>query len=333
MAKDNLHSKYEQLATRYLSGNASDAEVKELEEWVSADPENKRSFMAFKKAWILAGAQQSESAADTEKRWEETSARLFGEGKVASLRPRAFPRRWLAIAATVALLAVVGIALFLRPWAGQEMMVEATDAPQKIELQDGSQVILNRGSSLSYSYDKKTSVRKVELKGDAFFEVARREEEPFIVQTPLLEVEVLGTSFYVDDRAGQVEAQVAVESGRVAVRHGGQEVILEANEMAVLQGNTLEKQQVSNDNFRALKTDTLTFDNTRLEEVVATLNRHYQADIRIGSEELKDCPLTATFSNRSLEAVLLILESTFELEVRREGNRTVLRGSCEKEER
>ncbi len=326
MAQKDLHTYYADLASKYLSGNADDAEVRELEEWVSADPENKRTFMALKKAWMLAGLNRPAAPPDTEKKWKETAAQLFGPAKVVAL-PR---RRWMAVAAAVALLAVVGAVLLLQVWAGPDLFVETSNTPKEVELQDGSQVILNRASTLAYVYDKKAAVRRAQLTGDAFFDVARDEKAPFVILTRMLEIEVLGTSFYVDARAEQPEVQVIVESGQVAVRHRDQETILEAGEIAVFQlGNRqLEKRTGTDDNYLALKTDTLTFDNAPLNEVVFDINRYYRADIRIGSEELKNCRLSATFTNKSLEAVLKILASSFNLSVAREEGAIVLTGSC-----
>lgn len=334
MPQKDLQDYYLDLASKYLSGNASDGEVKELEDWVSADPENRQAFLLLKKAWMLSGIDRQQSTPDTGQRWRDTARQLFGDDRIVEMKPRTSRRRWMSIAATIALLAVVATVIFLQPWGGRPMLAKATDESKTIELRDGSQVVLNRASTLAYSFDQETATRRVELSGDAFFDVARDEAKPFVVQSGAVQVEVLGTSFYVDAREGQPQVQVIVESGRVAVRQGEQEAILEAGEMAVFQiaSQQLAKQAAPDQNFRALKTDTLQFDNTRLEEVVFALNRYYHAEITIGTDELKDCRLNSTFSNKSLEAVLLILQNSFDLQVTRNGDGIVLTGTCVQKE-
>jgi transmembrane sensor len=69
-------------------------------------------------------------------------------------------------------------------------------------------VILNRESSINYEFDADEGVRRVALSGDAFFDVARDEARPFVIQGRMVEIEVLGTSFYVDAREEASSVQV-----------------------------------------------------------------------------------------------------------------------------
>jgi transmembrane sensor len=331
MSQKERHSYYLDLTSRYLSGNASDQEVRELEEWVLADPDNKQTFMAFKKAWILTGVDQAAAIPHTDQVWKETAAQLFEPAKEVKLQARVSRRRWMGIAAAVAVMALVVTVIFLRPWESPSLMASATEnTSELLELSDGSEVVLNRSSSLSYQLDRKASQRRVELTGDAFFDVKHDEQRAFIIATQELEIEVLGTSFYVDAREGQPQVQVMVESGRVAVRTSDQEQILEAKQTAVFTRATrqLEKITTRDENFLALKTKTLIFEETPLPEVIFALNRYYHTAIQLGSEELTDCNLNSTFTDKSLETVLKVLETSFDIEVEQQGNAIMLTGNC-----
>ena len=323
---------YSELISRYLSGNASDAEVQQLEAWVLESSENKEAFITFKKAWMLSGMRQTNEEIDVDKQWETTAAQLFEKTKVVKMKPQTNRRRWLGIAAAIALLVIASIWIF-QDDKGATLMVEAKDEIRSVDLPDGSQVTLNQSSSLRYLADEKEAKRKVELKGDAFFEVERDETKPFVINTAGIEVEVLGTSFYVDARDNQAEIQVIVKSGSVAVRSGATETILTADEKAVFQKATgqLTKQQNKDPNYLSLTTNTLVFEQTRLEEVVFALNRQFQSNITIGNEGLKDCELDATYKDKSLEAILNILDGTFAgIEVKRNGEQIELVGTvCE----
>jgi len=329
MDQSNIYQYFQDLSTKYLSGNASDAEVTELENWVLADPKNKEQFKASKKAWMLAG-MNNKTAVNTNKAWKETSDQVFNQSKVVPLKSTQNRRRWLAIAASIALLAVAGIWMFRNNNTAQPLFVETTTNAQIIDLSDGSQVTLNQSSKLTYTPAGKEAQRKVNLQGDAFFEVARDESKPFIIQTQDVEIEVLGTSFYVDARPNQSEIQVIVKSGKVAVRSGATEQILTANEKAVFQKNTqaLTKTNNKDANYLSLKNKNLIFENSTFEELVFSLNRHFNTTITIKEEALKTCAHSGIYKNKSLETILKILESTHPIQANKNGQKIVLEGSC-----
>ncbi len=332
MQNQDSHKDYFDLISRYLSGNASDAEVKDLEAWVVAAPENKAQFIANKKAWMLSGLQKSGQQVAVDKIWEKTSEQLFGEAKVVKMKPKPNRRIWLSIAATIALLIVASVWLF-QTWGPSDLLVETNDQIKSIDLPDGSEVTLNQFASLRFVPVNKEGQRKVELKGDAFFEVARDEQHPFVIQTEQIEIEVLGTSFYVDARTSQSEVQVIVKSGSVAVRSGDSETVLTANEKAVFQkkNNALIKLENKDPNYLSLTNNRLVFEGASLEEVVFALNRQYHTDITIANEAIKRCKLTATYDHKSLEAILAILEGTFSgIDVKHSGEKVTLVGtSCD----
>ena len=330
MQNQNLHNDYSDLIFSYLSGNASDAEVAELESWVLAAPENKEKFMAYKKAWMLSGMQQKGETINVDQLWKETSAQLFQEGRVVDMGQKRNRRNWLAIAAAIAVLIVAGLWMFKMDGEVSPMIVHANDEVKSVDLPDGSQVTLNQSSSLTYALSENGETRNVMLKGDAFFEVARDERHSFVIKAQDVEVEVLGTSFYVDNRDKQDEIQVIVKSGSVAVRAGNSDVILKADEKAVFKKATgdLIKEQNQDPNFTSITSDTLVFNQTRLAEVVFTLNRHFNANISIGNDLLKDCELTATFRDKSLDAILIIIEGTLTgLKIEQSGSMILLNGT------
>ena len=333
MNQDSQHidDHHSQLISKYLSGNASATEVEELEAWVLADPVHKAQFMTSKKAWMLTGMEQGSAEIEIDELWTQTSGQLWGETKVVELKPKHGFRKWWGVAAAaIVLLIVASVLLFQNLNKPTVFIAQTTNEIQEIELSDGSQITLNQSSSLEFMDAGESRQRKIELEGDAFFDVARDEKHPFIIQTQSIEIEVLGTSFYVDSRKNESEIQVVVESGQVVVRSGTSETILSANEKAVFQKNTqqLIKEQNDDVNSFSLKTKKLVFEDTRLEAVVSTLNRQFHADISIENETLKNCPLTATYEQNSLKSILTIMEASFGIQVREEGQKMILYGVC-----
>ena len=330
MKEDPRHTTPFDLLSRYLSGNASDSEVNRLEEWVAASAENKSQFRAYKKAWILSGMKENYQNIEVDKEWEALSEQLSPGAKLRSLPKNIRPRRFffLRIAAAVALLVLVAAGLY-RSWnAGESLEVLARNEVREQQLPDGTQIALNQNSSLQYSSDSKKAKRRVALSGDAFFEVKKDNKRPFVIQAQTVEVKVLGTSFYVDSREEQSTIQVIVQSGLVAMSTGDQTIELRADESGIYHKNTgqLVKKQNEDANYLAWKNDELVFKETDLETVLTTLNRHFDAQLSLAHEGLRSCKLTATFKDQSLEAIVKILELTFDLQTERQGEQIVFSG-------
>ena len=330
MPNQELQPQYLELITRYLSGDANQREVDELEQWVSASLENRAAYKEIKKTWTLSGMAKADATIDVEGAWQKTSAALFDKTKVASLTPTHTLRRWLSIAASLLLLAVASFAVYQQVKGPRQLQAATTSNKESIELSDGSRVVLNRASQLSFNTNEDTHVREVDLSGDAFFDVARDENRPFVIQAGGIEVEVLGTSFYVDARKNQDEIQVVVESGQVAVRINGSEEILSANETAIYQRDArrLMKQANTDANFMSVKTNKLLFENSLIPEVVFAINRHFNANILIKNKSLENCRLTSTFDNKSLPATLAIIESSLGITIRETKNQILFEGKC-----
>lgn len=301
---------YIELIPRYLSGNASDSEVKLLEEWVLSSPENRNTYAAFKKAWILSGMKTGGLQVDVAQEWKAVSGQLFPEAKTVSLPPRRFSM--IRIAAAVAVLLVASFLVFQYLNRGEYLELTTQTQVADNQLPDGSQISMNQFSSVVYAPKRDKKHRRVELSGDAFFEVERDTARPFLIQAHDIEIEVLGTAFYVDAREDQPEIQVIVQSGTVSVSAGAQQVILTENEIGIYDkasGNLTER---ANDdrNFMAWKTGVLVFEQTDLERVVFDLNRKFHARISIANPGLKACEITATYEDKSLDAIVKIIEKT-----------------------
>ncbi len=318
---------YIELIPRYLSGNASEAEVQQLEGWVLSSPENKATFVAFKKAWVLSGMNAGIVQVDSEQEWMAISGQLFPEAKTVNLQPRrGFALR---IAAAVAVL-LVAVFLLVQYLGGGEYLELATqNQVEESLLPDGSQISMNQYSSVVYAPRRDKQYRRVELSGDAFFEVERDTARPFVIQAHQLEIEVLGTAFYVDAREDQPEVQVIVQSGTVAVKAGQAQVILNAGEIGIYDkaSGALSKQANEDQNYMAWKTDVLIFEQTTLERVVFDLNRKFHARISIANPDLKACEITATYEGKSLEAIVKIIEKTLSIKAEMKGEEIVFSGN------
>ncbi len=318
MKEEQYHSDPLSLINKYLNEEANATEVEQLEAWVLASPENRAQFQELQQAWKLAGIADNPLGLDANQEWEKLNQLLPTHPKVVKLKPRRNP--WLrlaSIAAAVMIIGLVGFWFFQNTTANNHQYA-ATDAIENRSLPDGSQISLNQFASLSYQ--EKANRRQVKLEGDAFFDVQRDTKRPFIIETDAVDVEVLGTSFYVDARATANETQVVVASGKVAVRAADQEVILTKGEIAIydkIQRSLLKK---TNEDPYSLtwQQDSLVFNRASLEQVVLALNRKFHSQIKLQTPVLANCPFTGKFIDPSLEEILKVLEVLFELEIKRE---------------
>ncbi len=328
MKEENKNIDYLELSSKYLSGNATEAEVQQLEVWVMADPSNKQEFLALRQAWLKANTKVVDNAIHINDEWEAVEQQISVSAQVVALKPKR-KGLFLKIAAAVAVLVVASIWLFQITDGANEVTVFSESEVKEQALTDGSQIALNQFSTASYSVGTDGS-RQVQLKGDAFFDVARDTSHPFIINTQNVNVTVLGTSFYVDSRESQDLIQVMVTSGTVAMEVGDQKVILTKGEVGTYVKSSQQlSEQINNDpNFLAWKTKRLVYENERLEKVVYDLNRTFHANVILANADLKNCPITATYQDKSLDAILRIIEKTLTLKATTNGQQTVISGTC-----
>lgn len=225
----------ELLAKHFANERLTASQQEELNEWMSAHRDEYRRLQKLIGASV--GKSQGISF-DAERAWQKVEARL--EERSQKVIP--FRRKmlfWTSVAAS--LLIVLAVSVFYFSSASDEDMVRYANvgrAEQHCLLPDSSEVILYPEAVVTYQHTDKG--RLARLEGKAFFQVKRKiHGVPFKVETNLLKVEVLGTSFLVD-AAGKKQAAVFVKSGKVRVRTDESGAVLEANEKAEWKDGRLE---------------------------------------------------------------------------------------------
>jgi len=231
-------------------------------------------------------------------------------------------RPLLKIAAAVALLISTLFVLYRIDQQDQEersrmpnLVTASADRGQKliIELPDGSSVLLNSLSAITYVADFSDSVRWVELTGEAFFEVRRNEQKSFVVKTGNLSTRVLGTTFNVRYHNLEKEIQVALLSGRVNIHTPAEDLILEKGDLAVFHRTeartTVEKWDYAR--HFGWKDGMLYFNRATWPEIKEKLEIWYGVQIDIAGRHYKPGHFTGSFDNENLRNVLESLSFTF----------------------
>lgn len=172
---------------------------------------------------------------------------------------------------------------------------------KNVHLEDGTQIWLSPSSTLEYPENFRNDLREVSLSGEAFFEVARDEDHPFVIHSGEIETKVLGTSFNIQAYNNQEEIAVTVVTGKVKVFNstgtGNIEVI--ANQRAVFHKPTtrLEKEReeaVQAPDMVKRKEGMFVYRNERLQKLIDDLQEYFGMVIRI-APEIKECRVVANF--------------------------------------
>lgn len=194
-----------------------------------------------------------------------------------------------------------------------------------ILLPDGTMVWLDAASSLRYPVNFVGNERKVELMGQAYFEVAKNKGKSFKVVTGNQEVQVLGTHFNVNAYSDQPAILTTLLEGsvKVAIRNTNLTQLLKPGQQSALEGKYFQVKEVDLDETIAWKRGFFVFDNDDVTTVLHKLERWY--DVEITSEgELDHIKIGGTISrDKNLSEVLRVLQLTRKIKFKTEGRRII----------
>ena len=167
-----------------------------------------------------------------------------------------------------------------------------------ITLVDGTKVWVNAESCLRYPVAFGQDRREVVLEGEAYFEVKRDEQRPFIVKTSYGEVKVLGTSFGVSAYVKDEVSYTTLVSGKVQVEKEKQQpvVISPGEQVLAFKSGKLQKRQVDISEYVGWKDGLYVFNRQRLDQIMTTLERWYNITVKFESEELKGILYTGSLN-------------------------------------
>jgi len=317
---------------RYLAGDNTPAEEKFVQEYLDNMPFDESPVFEFEKDKIGKRIKQ------------KISKSTAGTGFIFPFSP------WLTGIAASLILAT-GLWFGIRHMNGyarseirtfdNEGVVEiknTSDIPQRIPLEDGSIVILQKKSSLSYPEHFGKSKRLVYLHGEAFFQIKRNPSKPFIVSTGNLITQVLGTSFTVRsyDDARSIEVQVA--TGRVSVYEVAEKssassngVILTRNQKIVFdkKSRKMELAIVANPILNQTEVPPVqgfTFSETPVKDAFLILEKAYGIDIVIENDPVETCLFTGDLTALSLFEQLDLICKSVNATYERRGTTLFVRG-------
>ena len=223
---------------------------------------------------------------------------------------------------------VLGIHFFHQSNVPSAATIQATTSfgeRKQVMLPDGTRVVLNSCSSLHYPDVFAGEIRKVELDGEAYFQVARNEAMPFIVTTNNFDVHVLGTHFNVKSYSKDEVVSVNVESGKVQIDLPEAMIQLAASEQMFI--NTISGEYSKKKEQGEVATwikGSLKFSSTPIRDVARELERIYNCHITFANEYEFTNLISGEHDNEGLETVLKSIEEVSGVKYRKDGRNIVL---------
>jgi len=178
----------------------------------------------------------------------------------------------------------------------------------QIRLPDGTQVWLNAASSMKFPVSFSNSKRRrVELNGEAYFEVAHKNNQPFVVKTTRQEVEVLGTHFNISSYPDENITKTTLLEGSVRLNGG---TLLKPGQQGVSTSNGLIVKHVNADEELDWKNKQFILNDEDLQQVMRRLARWYDVEV-VYEGTPADIQFVGVVSNtRNISGVLKLMERT-----------------------
>ena len=327
MSAENQHSELQELIIKKLNDELSSDETSQIDTLLL----DEANMKVYDDTYILWNQSKPETIkVDPQSALSKLNNRII-ENNNTSTSNLITKQPWIiAIAASVAIL--IGLFLFLpnnqsKQVARISIQTEHLTEVQSIPIPDGTRVDINLKSTLEYPEVFDEDTREVKLNGKAFFDVAHNKNKPFIIHTEQIDIQVLGTSFYVhSDKSGN-ETTVSVITGKVKLTDRINEtnsIIIEKGQKGVFNNKSKVFEIVSTDvNDYFWKTKTLEFKNTSFEAVVKSINTHYNTEISV-NKKLGQQAIETTFKNNTSEEIIQILQALSDCSISRNGQKIIL---------
>lgn len=296
----------------FLNGNPTVQERDLVVRWLEKDKQNKMLLDNLMNIFVP-------EAIDKEALDSKERIYLDIQERITATVPKKSINLWKYIAAASVIIAIIfgGVAVHKEKVpivaVAQIQTLSPIGAKSIITLPDGSVVELNAGSELTYPAYFNGDIRKVSLRGEAYFEVSKDEKHPFIVEASDLAIKVLGTHFNIIAYDDDENIITTLLEGSISVRktHSASDkedaIILKPNQQLIYnrKDDSLNMKEVDSELYVLWKDGQYYFENEKFSDIVKKLERGFGVKITIGSAELETLAFSGVFpKNNRLEQIL-----------------------------
>lgn len=345
-------SHIEEVIIRFLKKEASLWEVEDLRKWLSESEHHQRKFDEICDVWIASNTVNLQKEYNPNLTWNTKFGNVFmdNEGERVTVKNihRNFSWKWIAAIFIIAFASGTLFMYFFSNLQKNESKPLYTEhlvpygSKSEVTLPDGSRVWINSGSRLRYSQNFNHSDRQVTLEGEAYFDVAKNAQKPFLVNTTGITVKVIGTAFNVKAYPDEKSIETTVERGLVQVFSNSsgiksyEKVFLRPKQKATyLKGQlSLEnqntpvlkttdnkvKQEIIKTSPLIVHTDVVTkystswkdtrwiIEREELQDLAIKIERRYNVKVDFADTKLKKFVFSGILDDESLEQVLEVIK-------------------------
>jgi len=322
----------DEILFKYISGQATPDETKEVLDWTEVSEDRKKELSRLKNIWIIAGL---DNEIEHIKKDEEIS-HIWNIIREINTREqnKNFRLRWMKYAAAILLLvSFSGTIGYFISNSGSKSNSEFTEiyVPKgersTVVLPDGSTVQLNSDSHLKFRSSFSSTEREVKLEGEGFFNVTHDKSRPFVVETPVLQVEVLGTIFNVSSYPNDSIVTTFLQTGKVKINSNKSDATyLNPNEAFTYNKTTHQssKSNIQDQRFIDWTKGILTIKEETIGELSRKLERRFNIRIVFGDNEVKNHMYTGSIKDEDLNTLLEALTFASSIQYKRNGDTITL---------
>lgn len=315
---------------QHLEGDLHGQELKELYSWVSKSNDNARYYTKIKDIWEASLADISKIT-ETENEWSRFLLRIKKNYQSNVFRYSSNTQIFYRFAAVLIIGLVLG-GLIINFTLQKDPFYITTVAPKgsitQMILADSTIVYLNAGSQIRYSPETNNNNREVFLEGEAWFDVVKNENQPFVVHTHCYDVNVTGTRFNIKSYDPDSEAITTLEEGEVIISSSekykiAENLTLKPGEQVVFNKDSKEMvvKTVNTERFTSWKENKLIFINMNMKELVKLFERKYGVDIEIDDQDVLKYHYTGTIKHESILEILEMIKHTLPIQYTIDGQK------------
>jgi len=325
---------FQKLLIKFRKGTCTPAETNIIKNWINDVGKNEIISLTTEEETLL-----------RDKYWETINKHIQASKRTGAVKKRFISNSWKYISAAASIIIITAVSFvlirafykvpkienftFKMPIEGMVQVYNNEQKDKNINLPDGTKISLKPGSKLSFLEKFIGRQREVYLSGEAFFDVARIPERPFLVYSNQIITKVLGTSFRVKALNGDENVTVAVKTGKVYV-YSKKEVLSRAEtENILIPNQQLIYNLNKNKAYRSLisnpqpvisidKIKKVRFEDAPVIEIIKTLEKLYGIQIELDEKRFAGCTLTTSVTDggiyNRLDKICKAIGATYSIE-------------------
>jgi len=321
-----MENKYDILLAKYFGGNATQAEMDELEVYVAASPENQMEFDKLTELYSVMGLSDRKIPEVNTTKAKNKFKTYITKQNTEKQKNTFFLNRFnlstslILKVASVAIIVVFSTMFWKNFFSDNEIIISSKSAIQHHILPNDTKLTLAENSKISYRATKNSNI--IDLQGKANFNVENKGKASLLVIAGETLIEDIGTVFNVNAYPESELVSVNVSEGQVHFyTSDNQGLILNAGEAGIFNKSTkaftvLAKRKDLKENDYSIH---IGFEAMSLNDALAVIGNAYQVEIELLDKNVENLPITVNFDGEDIQTVMQVISETFNLKTRMKG--------------